>query len=418
MSETRQKKEKINIPLETIQVKTETVWRDESIKYPWVDLDNQIQVSIGNNDSEEQVKFVRPDITFGRSMVESTTRNTVVWGDGFGNKFGVTDLKGGNFEKVRPTSNYAHEGNLDIFGMYIASKEQVQEMIDFSTGVRQRGIPFEAIARVDKITEFPIFDSTNGDKKNVTLLTIDEWKSHLLRMDKLNQISLLTKLNFKNLNILLNERDFFVVTRHMPVAERLWSIYKSKSNQSLYEVLQRQFEWLNVATNAGQEGIGGDKTLPLIGRYLDVNNPTDVDYYFTDYGPRYMGAVMASIHNAGYHTQYPHIQNWTGVFTPVDTECCGKLDNFPIEQVKKDTWKYLFDNKGSNPRQGVIDIFAYDVEKHSRLDNFISDRSASSKFVIRYMNEYKQRVQDERLKKVTIPVWTKIYYDIFNYNHI
>lgn len=403
-------KEFLNIPVETVSVKTETVYVAKDVKYPREIHLDKIDVKIGTG--KEDAQYNLPDSDYGRSMIENVTHSTTVWADVCGNKFGVRDQKGGNLSNVIPFKNPYHENDIDFMGLYYFDEKKVQELIDVSGELRGHGLPVEAIARVDRIVEFPLVEKNGDQYRVVDMLNAEQWKKHLLSVKHkvMNLYSLVHIPNRENLKKTLETNEFYVVSRDMPVAERLSTLLNIKSIKSFYEIVGRQFKWLNVATNDGQTGVAGDERLPKIGRRLDIFNQDDVNYFYTNYLPKYMGGVVAAVHNAGYHMPFAHIQNWTGVGTPVDSEGYRKVEDFDVSTAKKDVWDPLFnDFQTSIPSDGIQDIFDY----NRILNKFLLGGNASTIFVHNYLNTYRDRVSDKNLKNVKLPLYYKFKYNLF-----
>lgn len=347
-------------PLETVDINSFPLYRDELHTTPVVTDGQKIQASVSRNNSrlKTQAGFKKIGPTHGRSIVDERLDSSVVY-EIDGCPFGSRDIKGTTMENIVEKK---HDRGIYINGL--ADQSSLQRILSATDFLLSLGIPTEHISKVSELEEV-----VYRDKK----YPIDKWRDVFLDDVRNSEIDFMSGERlpitdkqarqqhakfYDKVEKYVNTSQFVAIERDLQVAERL-SDLASLNKQELELRMQKIFRWLNA--------VNPDNS-------WKSNSEESMKIYFDIALPNYMGWYLASLHTHEVITRDSHSQNWSGVGTHYDSgtmygpeinQADGKPTDLDLAVNFKETIDVLTELFGGDGVQ------RYDCSLSTALDIFV-----------------------------------------------
>lgn len=403
-------------PQATVDIKATEVHRDNLVKSPF-ELTAPF-VSTGLQKQPEQdlltklklrKQVIEPDSPYarlssehGRALVDTDINRMVVWGgDLSGDINGGVDYKGGVMDNPVVISDEYSPYGFRVQGL----KDNVglDRIKKASVFLRSHGLPTETPAAIDQIEE--VIDQGRR-------LPIQEWKNQQsavwlqeaarLRKQGKTDEAVVEETRARNVKDYLASTDFYIIERHVQVAERLRDLKVPMSSKTFQQIVEPVFRWVNVVAETKKSGVIPDTQPPEKFEFTDQG----IKRYFGEWLPAQMGVYLARMHKLGVADGYAHAQNWSAVGTLYD------LDSFhgePLNGKKLSEKDYQSDTRKTGG--AILELmggggYLYNQYPHLYIE-------AESTFITNYISERFGRISDvgqiEELK-------SKYFSDLMNFS--
>lgn len=261
-------------------------------------------------------KTLRSEITFekisrihGRSMTESASSKSVIWGGPLkGDIYGARSVKGTAMnEGLSIKSNSASDYGVHTMGLMDDSS--IDRCIRVSEVLRKHGLPTEKPVEVLKLNKLLVRDGNNGVWEK---LPVSEWKK--LQENGSKRVD---EDFAKKVSLYLSETNYLAMERHVQVDERLRDLDTVFGGyEGLADFMSPIFKWLNTAVKYRNGGL-------IAGTPKPEEFDTSIDSmrkYFYEFLPSQIGTYLGKMHKLGIAHGFPHSQNWSMVGTLYDLD--------------------------------------------------------------------------------------------------
>lgn len=292
-----------------------------------------LRVYDGSRNNAEVLKISR---AHGRAGLEADTHGRVYWGDA--NSINAARDWKGIFMPGNPETGlvdfqdlvleFDRTGTYSVRSLGLLDASGLLERDEGEKIMRQIGLPTEHTARTFRIDKVPY----NGE-----IISIEE-AINRLREKYQNDETLHERYNSQRekckvprvenpaayLDTYLINAEFFIIERHLHVAERVRDFQKAENFVDLLYLLHPSFNYLNQIV-CGRHRKGFIETNHI----FRLDNMKDIEKYFFSWLPQQMGYYLGTMHRNEVTHGYSHQQNWSGVGTLYDLDSMAAAWNLP-----------------------------------------------------------------------------------------
>jgi hypothetical protein len=245
--------------------------------------------------------------TPGRVITETASRDKVVWGGKYESDiYGARDMKGVRHGNPIIEERDYDRGSFRVAGLWDCIVDDTEYIIKVSDYLRSNGLPTEHPVNIYELKEIAL---------NGKVVSIDEWKKWAI--DEYKGKNPNNDTGLANATEYIEKARFFVVERELQTSERLRDIGWCANKEDFETALSSAFKWINVATKAKNNGIIPGTEKP---EDFHIENPEDVQRYFSDWIPKQMGTYVGRLSKLGLAAHYLHAQNWSCAGTMYDLD--------------------------------------------------------------------------------------------------
>lgn len=221
-----------------------------------------------------------------------------IWLDRNGILFGAVNIKGNNLEDPRIERDDNSPSGFRVNGLL--EETALERIVMVSELLSALGIDSEKIEAIIRPEELIV------DGRRVT---IEEFRTFL--MDKTRSDSsapkpfslgwltgqaadkTVTTEDLPDVDRFLKNLSLVFIIRSQQVPERPRDLEQAKTPEEFNRMMSRVFAFINTRDAFEAQSEGREP------RVLSADNPTDVEFYFTDYLPKRLAVNIAKFHNAG-----------------------------------------------------------------------------------------------------------------------